>query len=187
MPEIVVSPFVKRQTADSRFSHFEGSWDELRDMTEAAFNSGNVVDGYRPGVVKVQLPPTGFRSGVAVLKEGDKLIGVFEPRQEGETPRKSTCVVRPEKARPVSVEIILYRHDVLLEGNEHSCDAEWEIISINANPVEGEMPIHPATAMANFFLDDGGTDAKMTDAEFVAQLREAHAWWKDKAFIVPAS
>lgn len=187
MTDIAVSPFVKRQTRDSRFSHFEGDWERLRQLVVEHF--GQAKSGYRVGVVLVPVPPEGFFSSVVLLREGDKLSGTFEARQPGEDPRKSIGVVAREgqsKLPAKGVDIILYRHDVLAENNEHSCDAEWEIISVNARPTEEEMPMQPATMMANHFELSGGTATGLSDGEFVRQLREAVLYWKDKAMLLPA-
>ena len=186
MTQIAVSPFVRRQTSNSRFSHYEGTWEKLLDLVTYHFRMKHTKPGYRDGVVLVEVPPEGFKSGVAVLKPGDKLTGTYEARQEGEDPRKSTCVVGGEKMPAVSVEVVLYRHDVLVETGEHSCNADWEIISVNANPVEGEMPINPGTLMANHFQISGGTATGMSDSEFVAALRDSFLWWRDKAFVAPS-
>jgi len=82
------------------------------------------------------------------------------------------------------VEIVLYRSDVLAEGGDNSLESStenWEIISVNASPTEGEMPIAPMTLMHNHFGSDGGTATNMTDAEFVQALRDGFKFWADKA------
>ena len=186
MTDIAVSKFVQRQTADSRLSHFDGTWDELRDLTVRNYDAGNVTPGYRDGVVLVTVPPDDFHSAVVVLQEGDKLGGVFEARQEGEAPRKAAGVLGKEKGPAVVVDIVIYRHDVLVEGNEQSCDSEWEIISINCRPSEAEMPMLPGTLMANHFEISGGTATGLSDSKFIAKLREAYLYWGDKAFVLPA-
>lgn len=184
MSVILVNPFVTRQTEESPFSHFEGSWDILRDLTQEAFDNGNTTAGYRDGVILVNVPNPGFYSGVVTLTEGTELTGSFKARREGETPRKQVLAKGGEKIPAKSCQIVLYRGDVLAEGGDHSGDGtadQWEIISINANPTEEEMPIDPMVLLHNHFGSDGGTDTGMTDAELVAQLRKSFLWWKDKA------
>jgi hypothetical protein len=176
---IALSAFVSRQTKDSPFSYYAGSGEELLrliDITRAR-------PGYRDGVVTVPVPPTGFFSGVVRLAEGDKLVGEFKSRRPGEPPRKQIGTPGREKLPAQSVQIVLYRHDVLAEGNERSSEAEWEVISINASAMEGEEPFHPDTLMANHFggAEVGGTATRMTDAEFVTALRTGYAYWRDRA------
>ena len=46
-----------------------------------------------------------------------------------------------ETSRSEYPSIVLYRHDVLVEGNDAETDCDWEIISINARLTEGDEPI----------------------------------------------
>lgn len=188
---IAVSEFVRRQTLNSRFSHYEKDWLELLGIVQAHFRDAKT--GYRDGVVLVPVPPENFRCGVVQLQEGDVLVGTYEARQEGEEPRKQVGVPAEGlvkqgrvKTKAVSVDIVLYRHDVLAENDERSSEAEWEIISINASPTEGEMPMHPGTLMANHFQLSGGTATNMSNDEFVEALRKSVLYWKDKSMLLPA-
>lgn len=186
MPDIHIADFVRRQTPESKFSHWLLSDEELLDRIYQAWN--NAKPGYRDGVMLVPVDPEGFFTGVVTLQEGDKLQGTFVSRQKGESPRKSMTLdsgksdVASRKPPAVSVEIILYRDDVLAEDGEGT-GHEWNVISVNANPVEGTVPMQPGTMMANHFHDDGGTQTGMTDAKFVEALREAYFFWKDRTFI----
>lgn len=176
---IAISDFVRRQTRESRFSFFEGTDEELLALVNKNFDKRS--EGYRDGVCLVPVPPEKFYSGVIQLRAGDRLEGVYEARQEGEEPRKSTWVVDGQKMPAKTVEIILYREDVLAENDENSQDAEWEIISINASPTEDKVPIPVGALMANHFEMSGGTATHMTDEEFVKQLKESVLWWRDKS------
>jgi len=186
MPEIHIHDFVRRQTPDSRFSHWLLSDEELLDRIYQGWDKRQ--QGYRDGVILVPVDPEGFFTGVVTLQEGDKLRGSFVPRQKGEDPRKQTSLdsgksdVASRKPPAVAVDIVLYRDDVLAEDGDDT-GHEWNIISVNANPVEGTVPMSPGTLMANHFHDSGGTQTDMSDEEFVKALREAYFFWKDKAFI----
>ena len=59
-----------------------------------------------------------------------------------------------------SVDLILYRHDVLAESDEQTSNADWELISFHAIP-EGihDMPMGPVTMMRNQLQLTGGTKA----------------------------
>jgi len=81
------------------------------------------------------------------------------------------------------VDVVLYRKDVLAENKENTTDAEWEIVSINASPEEGELPIMPDTLIANHFQLSGGTATNMSDSEFVEALKKSVLYWKDKALV----
>lgn len=179
--------FVLRQTATSRFTSFDGSWEEVAAMAEEAMAEGNTSPGYRDGVVLAHVPATAverFRSGVVMLESGDRLVGSYEPRREGEEPRKHVGVGASggSKIPCKAVDIVLYRRDVLGDDVTHE-DSAWEIVSVNGRPTEGEQPMAPETLIANHFEMDGGTATGMSDSEFVAALRASVMYWKDKAMM----
>lgn len=179
MPRIDINPIVRRQTPQSRFTHYARGWDELVELVEAHWEAQ--TPGYREGVVLVAVPPEGFWSSVVPLVSGDRLEGIYEPRVPGEEPRMEIHVVGKSKSPAVAVDIVLYRHDVLAENDEHSGDADWEIVSINGRPSEEEMPMMPGTLMANHFQISGGTATHMDDAQFVAALKKSFLYWRDKS------
>ena len=71
-----------------------------------------------------------------------------------------------------SVDLILYRHDVLAENDEESTDAEWELISVHAIP-EGvdKLPMGPVTMMRNQLELPGGTKAQYSSDEWAEAVR----------------
>ena len=97
----------------------------------------------------------------------------------------NSATLTAEKMPAKQVEIVLYHKDVLAEDNERSTDADWEIVSINASPVKGDMPIAPGVLMANHFHWSGGTVTNMSDEEFVKQLKISAEWWIDKCLLEP--
>jgi len=194
MTTVHVNSFVRRQTPESEFSHFDGPpgaadvWENLRASIELMLADGVSKPGYRDGVVLVPCNPQYFFSGVVTLEEGSELRGSFKARRAGEAPRKSVGAVAADKLPAKSVEIVLYASTVLAEGGDNELPAEegnWEIISINANPCEGEMPIGPNVLMHNHFGSNGGTDTGLSDEDFVKMLRESFMFWKDKAMVAP--
>tara|TARA_R110002060_G_scaffold34100_2_gene44929 strand:+ start:94 stop:651 length:558 start_codon:yes stop_codon:yes gene_type:complete len=182
MTFIHANSFVKRQSSESRFSHFDGSWRQVVEIT--ASNFVNATAGYRDGVVLVSVDPEGFFSGVRELYDGEPIWGKYESRREGEEPRKVIMTGSRDKIPAKSVDIVLYSSDVLSEDNSNELPAEegnWEIVSVNANPFDSEMPIAPETLMHNHFGSDGGTITNLSDSEFVAMLRKSFDFWKNKA------
>jgi hypothetical protein len=179
--KVGVNSFVTRQTKESRFSYFDGSFEEVAERAERYLDQAR--RGYREGVLEVEVPPMRFYTGVVALKEGDKLAGVYEARRKGEDPRKHVCAVgaASSKIPAMGVTLILYSKDVLAENKENTTECEWELISINARLTVGKEPINPGALMANHFGMSGGTATKMTDSEFVAALKESCEYWRDKA------
>jgi len=200
MTAIFTNPFVLRQTAQSSQSHSDKSWDELCQL--ALDNFDNAIPGYREGVLEVPVPADGIFSGVVLLSEGDKLTGDFLSRRKmadgsPEAPRKAVRTSADQKLPAKQATIILYSSAVLAErvyddegnmvsGDDNSqppVDGNWEIVSLNSSPVEGEMPIDPDVLMHNAFGSEGGTATEMDPAELVALLRKGFNFWKDKAMI----
>jgi len=178
---IWLNSFTKRQTKESEFSYYNGDLQDIVSLVENNFHKHK--PGYRDGVVLVPVEPKGFYSSLVTLKEGDKLIGEYKSRKEGETPRKSTYVIR-QKAPAQAVDIVLYASKVLAEDGDNELEdkeGNWEIISINARPTKEEQPINPGVLMANHFGADGGTKTNLSDRDFVKMLREGWEYWKDKA------
>ena len=171
--------FAKRQTPDSRFSHFEGTEQELIKLVGDSADAA--TQGYRAGVYEVQVPPDRFKSGIVQLKEGDKLTGVFKARQTGEDPRKVVVTEERRTKLPAKyVEVILYHRTVLEEEAGYEAVADWEIISINASPTNESTPIPPDALIANHFNLSGGTSTKYTPEEFEKALAKSVRFWKDK-------
>jgi len=183
-PSIFTNPFVRRQTAESSFSHRKGTWDDLCKLVKANF--ANAKPGYRDGVLEVLIPSAGVYTGLVTLKEGDVLTGSFASRRDGETPRIEIRATGCEKVPAMTATIILYSSAVLAEDGDNSqepVEGNWEIVSLNSSPVEGDMPINPDTLMHNAFGSDGGSKTDMSDAELVALLRKGFDFWKNKAML----
>ena len=170
-----------RQTPESRFSHFEGTSEELIALVQetVASDPTAVLPTERDGVVKVRVDPALFKTGMLKLKPNQVLFGMFEARQEGEYPRKVT-MAKGEKLDAKYCEIIMYHRDVLLEGEGYEPAAEWEIISVNAAPETSAVPMAPETLMYNHFEMDGGTSLGLTNEQFVTLLRQSVLYWHDK-------
>lgn len=194
---VAFTEFVRRQTEASHFSHWTISDEMMLERIQSAAQAGRYETSYRPGVLQVAINvlPGEFFTGVVELTEGTKLVGEYVARRPGEEPRKNTYVRRMQKIVPrqliekqeaVAVDVILYHHDVLLEGNENDTDADWEIVSVNARTTHGPQPIHPMTLMHNHFGSDGGTDTKMTPEQLVEKLREGFEYWKSRAMLAPS-
>jgi len=161
--------------------------EKLIETIRANFHLG--TKGYRDGVLLVPVPPEGFLSSLIPLQEGDTFTGRYKARRAGETPRKSYVKEGASKAPALSCKIVLYRADVLAEDGENTLPSSvenWEVVSINASPTEDETPIHPDTLMYNHFHLSGGTATKMSDAEFVEQLRRSFIYHSQMVMAIPS-
>lgn len=170
---VAVNNFVLRQTAESRFSHFDGEWHDLAALVRDHLRHGK--PGYKDGVLLVPVPEDGFFSGVVEVTPETKLEAAFTARREGEEPFVQVVAVGGEKLPAKVVEIVLYRHDVL--GDEAVTDAEWEIVSINARATEEPEPLTPMAMARNFLESPGGTTAAYTAIEFARSIE----YWSKRA------
>lgn len=167
MSTIKASSFVKRQTADSPFAHFSGSWEQLEKMVEA--NREKAVQGYKPGVFLTPVHAEGFFTSIVQLTPETKLHAEFKPRREGEDSFVNVTA-EGRKMPAKSVVIVTYSKEVLAEGNERSTDADYEIVSINASPTEQEVPMDPVTMMRNFLQRPGGTKGEFSAQQFAESI-----------------
>ena len=179
--KLIMNMFAKRQTEESKFSHYSGTVEELIALVVA--HMSDAKPGYTDGVLEVPVPADGFYSAVCSLRPDDKITGVYESRRKDEDPRLSLGVVNGEKSPAKSVSVILYSSILLVADGDNNLPAEegnYEIISINASETEGAEPINPETLMHNHFGSDGGTTTGLSDAEFTAKLKESFTYWKTR-------
>src|SRR5271166_4262017 len=143
--KVACGEFVKRQTPESGYSHFEGDWWQLERLATSRLGlADNVHPGYKDGVVLVDMPAEWFRSAVVDLTEDSRLTANYAPRRKGEDPFiRVSAKAKKQIAR--YAQVVLYRHDVLDENNERETDAEWEIVAIKAGTSEAEEPMDPYT------------------------------------------
>lgn len=167
MPTIAVNPFVLRQTPQSQYGHFDGSWEELRHLVEEYF--GVARSGYRDGVMLVSVPPEKFHASTVEVRPGFTLSAICAPRVEGEDPYIQVTMAG-YKQPAVAVDIVVYRADVLAEDNDRSSEADWEIISINARITKEEEPMDPMTMARNFLHLAGGTQGNFTALQFAESI-----------------
>lgn len=176
--KVACGEFVKRQTPESGYSHFDGTWEHLERVVEYHMQlPAFVTSGYRDGVILVNLseednmPGDGvsFYSAIVKLNEDTKLTANFSPRRFGEDPFiRISAKAKKQKAKYASV--VLYRHDVLAENNERETDAEWEIVAIKARVTEEEEPMDPYTMARNFLHLKGGTKGDFTAEQFAQSI-----------------
>ena len=196
--KIKCNAFVLRQTKDSPFSYFAGTWEELETLAQINIATGR--KGYRPGVLIIRVPAESFYSGVTVLTRGTKLSARFEARKEGEQ-QFVQVFASGTKTEAVAVEIILYSRALLVEeidqeiarldmsdpeaqlthmklcGGYPDLDTAYEIVSINARTSIKAEPMTPMAMARNFLKLEGGTEAVYSAEEFA----ESICYWSTRA------
>ena len=89
--QVGVNEFVKRQTKLSRFSHFEGTWEELERLA-----CEEIIERPDSKPLLLRVPPERFWSGVVEIGERMELIARFGARREGEKPYTWIEAVAPK-------------------------------------------------------------------------------------------
>ena len=170
MTTISTHTFVTRQTRNSPYSHFTGTWAELEALVLA--NMDRAVQGYREGVLLVPVPAAGFFSAVVnVTPETPLQAQVFTRREgEGEAPYIQVTAAAGSKAPATVVNVVLYSKATLAEDND-VIETDYAIISINARVTPEEEPMHPTAMMRNFLGLAGGTKATYTAEEFARSIQ----------------
>ena len=176
MEKVAVNEFVKRQVEGSGKTYSKTlSFEEIAVDAQDQMNNGDFLDGYRDGVRIVRGShkyTNHFICPYVKIDENTELISNVVKRQAGEMPYIQTRAKNGNPLKAGCVEYILYRHDVLLENNEESSTADWELISIHAIP-EGlkKMPMGSITMMRNQLKLPGGTKAKYSSEEWAESVK----------------
>lgn len=153
-----------------------------------ADNFSKAIPGYRDGVIEIPVPCEGFVSAVRILEPGDELVGSYRQRP-GDASGSSRKIISTtgEKSPAKSVSIIMYRSDVLAEDEDNTLppkDTNWEVVMVNASPIDRPLAMPPLTMLANLAGEAGGTYTPVPDpAAKLQELIEAFHDWKDKALV----
>ncbi len=172
---IGVSEFVKRQTKDSTFTHYEGDWVNLANKTAGEFLKGNFTKGYRDGVFLVQMPRRNaelfYTFDAYPMFEGMKLDAQWTktPGREHEPAKLQVKILEP-KIFCKYVDIVIYRKDVLEEDGDNITGAKFDIVSINGRLAKDPPPIDPMTLVRNWLHLSGGTKMKGTTPEKMLEM-----------------
>lgn len=166
---VACGEFVKRQTKESGYSYFDGPWKLLESTAHFQLLCNQYSPGYKDGVILVDMPPEYFYSAIVDLREESKLTANFSPRREGEAAFIRVSA-KSNKQQAKYAQVVLYRHDVLMENNEAETDAEWEIVAIKARVSGEEEPMDPYTMARNFLHLKGGTKGDFTSEQFAKSI-----------------
>lgn len=113
--DVGVHVSARRRHVESRrkYSHFDGTWEELRGLVCKQLSQGNYESGRHPGSLVVQMKPDRFFSMTGA--QYDEKNGWLKPAAVGH------------------VQVILYEQEALRQsGRRPSTNAPYEIVSIRA-------------------------------------------------------
>ena len=181
---VKVNYFVRRQVKDSGKTYADGlTFEQIASHAQEQLANGHYTEGYRDGVILVQVNKKlidHFICPFTKITEKTTLEAKMARRRPEE---ESYIQMRALNGKPLktgSVDLILYRHDVLVETNEESTDADFELISFHALPKGIEkMPMGPVTMMRNQLQLSGGTKAYYESEKWA----EAVKFWQKYAVL----
>ena len=183
---VLVNDFVKRQIKGSGKSYsFDLSFEEIAQHAETLLNSpGNhIIPGYRDGVCLVRADKSfskHFFCPLIKINSNTILSSKVVKRRENEEPYIQTRALNGTPEKAFFVDLILYRHDVLLENKENSTSADWELISFNVlQKGFNNMPMGPVTMMRNQLELTGGTKAFYSSEDWAHSVK----FWQEYAFL----
>ena len=183
---VAVNEFVKRQVKGSGKTYAKTiSFDLIAKHSEEQMLNKFYSEGYRDGVRIVHADQSiinDFVCPYVELDENTQLVSKLVKRSVNEDFYIQTRALNGKPIKTGKVDLIIYRHDVLMENNEHSTDADWELISINAIP-QGldSIPMGPITMMRNQLDLIGGTNAQYQSNEWAESVR----FWQKYAALEP--
>jgi len=174
--KVEVNDFVRRQIKGSGKTYSKSmSFDDIAKHAEDQMNINAFVKGYRDGIRVVNADQSivhDFVCPFVLINNDTKLISKIVKRQNFEEPYIQTRALNGTLLEAGKVDFILYSHDVLIENNENTTDADWELISINSIPKGlSSLPIGPITMMRNQLNLEGGTEAYYSSNEWAKSIR----------------
>ena len=178
---VKASSFVKRQTEGSGKTFSETlSFDEIASIAQENINNRNYTEGYRDGVIITTLNKDislGFTCPLVRIDKNTKLAAKMVTRRENEDPYIQIRALNGQDLVTSTVDLILYRKDVLSETNENSTNADWELIAFMAKPKNVKMPMGPITMMRNQLQKKGGTKGEYSSNEWAKSVE----FWQEYA------
>lgn len=189
MRRIGLSDFLKRQTAASKYDHYDGDWDALLQLVERQWEQRQ-PSPHNSGVMLVPVPEAEchrFFCSVIPVTENTTLMAHFAPRITGEEAFIQVEALNGQKTQAHRAEIILYSHETLAKDGDAPAtrEADYYIISINAYATEKAEPMSPMTLARNFLGLKGGTRPETT---YTAQeFAEAILYWSQHVRIAQPS
>ena len=186
MMTVSVNDFVTRQVSNSGKTYAKTlSFEQVANHAKDQMKRSMFKEGYRDGVRLVMVAESlvsDFVCPYVELNDTTQLISRIVRRQPEEEPYVQTRALDGVPVKTGKVELILYRHDVLIENNENTTSSDWELISMNAIP-EGleSLPMGPVTMMRNQLNLVGGTKASYGSSDWAESVN----FWQKYAPLEP--
>lgn len=157
---------------------------ELVDLANQVVAEQALKEGYAPFCKHLFIGnTTPTRCGYArITVENAHLLRTgYEARRPSELPILCRWFEGVEAPQAAFLDLVLYsREQLLAEGEDDVPDAEWAIVSVNAEMFPTESPLAPITQMRNALgKDQGGSGVALDEAKY----RAAVEFWGEHATV----
>ena len=181
--KVKASKFVERQKKGTGKTYSDSlSFSEIATIAEEKLNSGDYIDGYRDGVVLIELKDDTAKQFICPLIKIDKNTILSAKNIQRRKDEEYYIQIRALNGKSLAthqVDLVLYRNDVLKETNEVSTNADWELIAFMANPEKINIPMGPVTMMRNQLQLKGGTKGIYSSENWAQSIQ----FWQKYCFV----
>ena len=128
--KVGVSDFVKRQAENTGKTYSVLNFNEIATHAESQLKKNKFKNGYREGVILVEVDSSLNDKFICPFVKLDKDINLkaeVTNRRPGEEHYIRVKAINGTELKTGKVELILYRYDVLDETNERSTNYKWEL------------------------------------------------------------
>lgn len=190
MKTVGINEFVKRQ-ADPSFTGTVvtlGQLEKLRVEAEAALNAGRTRKGYAPFVEIATVKDPGILAPVLKIDDSNRghLKTEMTRRREGEEEylQRYFSGDHVKGAPSHHVDIVMYSKGQLESEKESYTGADYDIITVLAEPGEGATPMTPETMRRNIRGPAYGGSGYQHSAE---EMSAGEKFWSEHAVVRPGS
>lgn len=173
VPSLGWSKFAKhRHRKGMGFSYFDGTDGELFNLIRENWDKREIGDGAESidDVCLAPVPPEKFVCTTTKITDDTQLQARVTRRQPHEHPFAKVEALNGDPEPCNYAKVVLYAaHELLKNGGERSCEADWEIICIIASPIEKE-PMHPLACARNMLRKPGGTPRSYSARELANSI-----------------
>lgn len=151
---------IKKYTPESKYPHFDGTWEELEKLVLVSYKRYHFVDN--DGNLVVVVNSEKFYTNIVKVDKNTTINYDFDSRFDGEFSYVSLTARNGKKIKANYVDIQLYSKNYLLNYENREVEYDWEIVSINASPFKCfNTLLHPITRARNNLNFKGGNNVNL--------------------------
>ena len=182
MNKIGINKFVLRQIKGTGKSYLSNwSFEDVLDHAQEQLDKNQYKKGYRDGVLLIPVAKKyidRFVCPIVKITPESTLTAIYTKRRSNEDSYIQIRCSGGQKLPTNSVDLIIYRNDVLKETNENTTTCNWELIAFIAKPEKfNDLPMGPVTMMRNQMQLTGGTKGNYKSKDWASSVK----FWNEYA------